>query len=160
RLENAYQQRVFENFKDYARKYSSFTEFPSSAKKFASQGGAEHFLREIQPSLKAGTPPFVPPRRLFQKVELPSEIKPDNPIPTIAQALKPYLRGQTPIQANGQQINLSAAILIPKDFDKMIVRPNQRSQRTSSPDSADSTSGNSVAQVQYWSANASDQKLR
>ena len=67
----------------------------------------------------------------------------------LAQEVKPYLRGERQVEANGQSVSLSAAILIPRDLDQQIVRPGKSSV----------TDGSSSG-VEYWSVNLADTKLR
>jgi ABC-2 type transport system permease protein len=61
--------------------------------------------------------------------------------------LRPYLRSEKWIETDGQWVQLSAAILIPADIEKQIVRPNQKPARLPSG-------------IEYWSGNLADTKLR
>src|SRR5439155_19353346 len=137
RLETLYQQKVLESLNDYARKYcrppatggaaSPLSEFveanPRSVDAFMSKGGKRFFLEQLRPYLKKDAPDFQEPRRLFQPVQLPAAINAGAPLGTIAQELKPYFRGEKQLGANGQQVLLSAAILIPREIEGLIVRP-------------------------------------
>jgi ABC-2 type transport system permease protein len=121
---------------------------------FVAKGGEGFFLAQIAPRLRPGAPPFKEPRRLFQQVKLPPAINPNADLATIAEELKPYLRQDKLIEANGVPVQLAAAILIPPDFQDQIVRPQARSPAAASRPSAP------TRQVQYWSANASDPRFR
>ena len=167
RLESLHQQKVLEALNDYARKYSrplalggpvsplpEFAEAnPRSVAAFMSKGGKRFFLEQLRPQLKNDAPDFQEPRRLFQPVQLPPAISADAPLAALAQDLKPYFRGEKQLDANGQQVLLSAAILIPRDLDSLIIRPRL-------PSSANKADAVSRHQIQYWSANASDSRLR
>ena len=88
RLESIYQQKVLEALHEYARKYSLSStahmtnpvlgEFadanPRSIAAFMNKGGKRFFLEQLQSRLKPGAPDFQEPRRLFQRVPLPSGI--------------------------------------------------------------------------------------
>jgi len=194
RLESLHQQKVLEALNDYARKYSrppafvgaashlgEFSEAnPLSAAAFMSKGGKRYFLEQLKPQLKENAPDFQEPRRLFQPVHLPTAISAEAPLATLAQELKPYFRGEKQLEANGQQVLLSAAILIPRDLENLIIRPRPPSshreadpaprlnteniQATNHPLAASKPGlggpPGPTHQIQYWSANASDSRLR
>jgi ABC-2 type transport system permease protein len=149
-LERSHQKRVLAALSDYARKNAS-SEFKSpSLDKFLSQGSQDVLLEQLKPHLKAGAPPFKSPRRDFQLTTLPSEISREGDIAALAQALRPYLRGEKKIKVNGQSVSLSAAILIPRDLEQQIVRPQNRVDRKLAGANG----------VEYWSGNLADTKLR
>jgi ABC-2 type transport system permease protein len=162
-LEKAHQKRVLEALKDYARKNSLpsaaslLREFDddnrASLDTFTARGGKTGFLEQLQPHLKPGSPSFSDPRRLFQAVNLPADINPNTDLSVLAADLKPYLRGAKQIQADEGLVELRAAILIPRDIEKQIVRP------TSAPNVASGVLA-LPAPIQYWSVNTSDSKLR
>jgi ABC-2 type transport system permease protein len=108
-------------------------------------------LERPRPKSKRGVAAGVEQRRPFQLADLPAGINPEADLAVIAEALKPYLRGAKQIAAAGQEVELSAAILIPKEV--RIIRPQAH---PSTPDPRPST----PAQIQFWSANASDPRLR
>jgi ABC-2 type transport system permease protein len=160
-LEKNYQKRVLEALGDYSRKYSaqpnsnplgldSEGEANRSVETFISKGGKDAALEQLKPNLKAGSPEFQPPRRPYQLVNLPSEISPDSLLSTIADSLKPYLRGEKQLEFNGQPIALSAAILIPGDLESKIIRPKSNHASRLTPHDS---------QIEYWSINASDTRL-
>ena len=191
-MDRAHQKRLLAALQQYARKNSSvpagspassgvadgFGDFnePSSQAldAFTAKGGKDYFLAQLQPNLKPGAPAFIEPRRPFQAVELPSGVKPDSDLASLAQDLKPYLRGQKQVWTDGHPVELSAAILIPRDIENHIIRPGARPakpQRLVAPEPSEGRSeGESPAtrrstpgtasQIQYWSANTSDPKLR
>jgi ABC-2 type transport system permease protein len=176
-LEKNYQRRVIEALGDYARRYSvpqtnssdsnplglnsDGEADPRSVEAFIAKGGKDAALERLKPGLKPDAPAFQPPRRPYQAANLPAEISPDSNLPTIADALKPYLRGEKQIEHNGEPISLSAAILIPSDIESKIVRPqtNHASRPTHDASSA-TNSPLSLSSIQYWSINASDPRLR
>ncbi|HWY74828.1 MAG TPA: ABC transporter permease [Verrucomicrobiae bacterium] len=169
-LEKDYQRRVLEGFRDYtARNVEGKTagasgvikaideingRHPQALETFINHGGAEFYLRQLQPSLKPGAPPFREPRRRFQRVALPSDIiasttngsaASDLDLTTLGQNLKPYLRGQKKIDVDGRPLDLSAAILIPRDIEKQVVRPR-----------AGASTSTGGAAIQYWSVNVAE----
>jgi ABC-2 type transport system permease protein len=169
-LEKNYQRRVLEALGDYSRRYSvpqanssagsnplgldsEGEANPRSTEAFIAKGGKDAALERLKPHLKPDAPAFQPPRRPYQVVNLPPDVAPDSNVPAIADALKLYLRGEKQLEYNGQPIPLSAAILIPKDIEAKIVRP-QAKNTTRNTEPTTSTS------IEYWSINASDPRLR
>jgi ABC-2 type transport system permease protein len=149
RLDRSYQKQVLSELNDYARKNAAAPaagESNPSLDKFISEGGQAHYLEQLQPRLNPGAPSFKPPRRPFARVELPTGLEEQADVPALAQELKPYLRGEKQVQADGQSVSLNAAILIPRDIDQLIVRPGGKW--------VDSKG------VEYWSGNLADNKLR
>ena len=171
RLESIYQQKVLEALHEYARKYSLFStahmtnsvlgEFadanPRSIAAFMNKGGKRFFLEQLQSRLKPGAPDFQEPRRLFQRVPLPSGIRTNASLTTIAQDLKPYFRGEALLEANGKSVALSAAILIPDNIDETIICPSGRGTAKAA---INLPSEIAAHQIQFWSVNTSDSKLR
>jgi ABC-2 type transport system permease protein len=155
RLEKAYQRQVLAALSEYAQKYvvtsaSTDQSTAPSLEKFMSQGGQEFYLGQLKPRLKPEAPPFKSPRRDFQRAKLPASLAKDADLASLAQGLRPYLRGEQKIEVDGQWVPLSAAILIPRDIEKLVVRPQDKSPRP--------TSG--ATGIEYWSGNLADTKLR
>lgn len=149
RLDRAYQRQVLAELNDYARKNAAPRapgESNPSLDQFISQGGQEFYLEQLQPRLDAGAPPFKSPRRPFERVPLPSELKGEGDLADLAQELKPYLRGEKKLEVDGQSISLNAAILIPRDIAQQIVRPKSKAANANG--------------IEYWSGNLADSKLR
>jgi ABC-2 type transport system permease protein len=175
-LEKNYQRRVLEALGDYSRRYSvprpnSSTNSnplgldndgeanPRSVESFISKGGKDAAFERLKPQLKTDAPAFQSPRRPYQIVSLPAEITSDSNLPTIADALKPYLRGDKQLEHNGQQVSLSAAVLVPSDIEAKIVRPIHATRPATAGQHRTPTT-NSLASIEYWSINASDPRLR
>lgn len=153
RLERAQQRKVFEAFTDYARKNAgggnSSNKFnPPSFEQFVSDGEATH-LEKLRPHLRPETPAFKAPRRGFQVVPLPAGLRPDSEWESITERLRPYLRGEKRVEFEGQPVSLSAAILIPADIEKRVVRPQDKDAR-----------GRKSGGIEYWSGNLADTQLR
>lgn len=162
-LEKAHAQRVLEALNEYAHDnlapgsrpapaaaLDPLAEFspgnPQALEAFLSKGGEAFYLAQLRPRLKPGAPPFEAPRRLFQSAKLPDGVKADAGLADVAESLRPYLRGEKKVQAAaGQWTALSAAILIPHEVDRLVVRPG-----APPPTQA----------IEYWSANASEFSLR
>ncbi len=155
RLERSHQRKVFDAFNEYARKNSvsdngtnKFT--PPTFEQFSAVGGEAAALDKLQPHLRPGTPAFKSPRRDFQSAPLPGGLRTDSDWAAITERLRPYLRGEKQIEVNGQWVSLSAAILIPADIEKQIVRPQEQNSR----DKKNATG------IEYWSGNLADTQLR
>jgi ABC-2 type transport system permease protein len=164
-LDRDYQEKVLAALNEYAGKYAAapgkgeggppgeplkdFAEGnPQAVQNFISKGGQAFFLEQLRPRLNSGAPAFKAPRRLFQRDPLPAGIDGSKDLETVAEGLKPYLRGDQQIVVDGQSHELSAAILIPRDLDEQIVRPGKTATRAAEHP------------IQYWSANASESALR
>jgi len=130
-LERVYQTKVSEALNDYIRKncQPGYTENDgaTSVEALLKNGGYEVFLNSIKSHLKPGAPPFKEPRREFQRVPLPPGIEASGSLGSLAAALKPYLRGEDQFELIGRPVSLYAAVLIPRELDKQIVRNKHRS---------------------------------
>ncbi len=151
KIESGYQRRLYNELQDYARRNSTaagdvgkFT--PPSFDEFKEMGEAG-FLEKLRLHLRSGSPPFKVPRRDFLQATLPSNVNIEAPLETIAEQLRPYLRGEKRVKVDGQSVSLTAAILIPADIDKQVVRPGAK------------RSG-SANGIEYWSGNLADTQLR
>jgi ABC-2 type transport system permease protein len=89
-------------------------------------------------------------QRPFQGATLPAMIDTNADLATLSRDLKPYLRREKNVEANGAPVELYAAILIPRDIEKQIVRPHAKADGTNA-------AGNGI---EYWSANLADTTLR
>jgi ABC-2 type transport system permease protein len=155
RLERAHQRKVFDAFTEYVRKNASASNGTNSFvapsfEQFTGAGGEASFVDKLQSHLRPGTPPFKAPRRDFQTAPLPSGLRVDSDLEAITERLRPYLRGEKKLDANGQSVSLSAAILIPADIEKQIVRPQDKNARGKK----------SPTGIEYWSGNLADTQLR
>lgn len=155
RLEQGQQRREWDALNDYARKNADTVvgakEFPFPPyDEFESRGGVAGYLEMLQPYLRAGAPPFKAPRPDFLAAPLPAGLRADGALETLVERLRPYLRGEQKLEVAGQKVSLSAAILIPADIERQIVRPRDQRARSGAP-----TGG-----IQYWSGNLADTKLR
>ena len=142
KLERSYQGQVFAALKEYGRKYADPGNAPGSLDEFISSGGQSNYLAQLQSRLKPGAPPFKPPRRAFQMAPLPDGLNADAEIATLAQELKPYLRGERQAEVEGQKVSVAAAILIPRDIDQQIRRPKDKSATGQG--------------IEYWAGNLAD----
>lgn len=169
-LERGHQQKVIEALRDYARRNAispagsgappssdllkDFDETnPATLENFIAKGGMGVFLERLRPRLRLDAPSFKEPRRLFQRIPLPTGFNTEGGLAELSDGLKPYLRGEQRTEFQGQQIPISAAILIPADIDQRVIRPRTRA-------AAAVQLPNEKHQIQYWSANASDFTLR
>jgi ABC-2 type transport system permease protein len=159
-LEQEYQRGVLQALNAYARQnalrdpaiadrplWEQFgDENAETVAAFLRAGGKESYLRELGRVIRAGAPQFAEPRRLFQRVTVPMG-KPDS-LSSVAEELRPYLRGDKQVDAAGIQVRLDAAILIPRQIEEQIVRPGAR------PGNAGPIG------IQYWSGNLAEKNLR
>jgi ABC-2 type transport system permease protein len=169
-LEKRHQRRVFDALREYAKKHAQPADpatvrsnarepdvlkelaasGPDAVDRFIHRGGKEFYLREIESRLKPGAPEFVVPKRELQRVPLPADVRADSDLTVLAQALKPYLRGERKIDVDGHPAGIFAAILIPADVERHIVRPGFPSTSTNL----------SPGGIEYWSGNLADDNLR
>lgn len=171
-VDRAYQQRMLGALHDYARKntlpgsasaiapgrdaLADFVESnPKALENFINKGGSKFFLEQLQPRLKPGAPAFESPRHLFARAALPPALGARTNLASLAEDLRPYLRGETRVETDNGPVELSAAILIPAAIDEFVVRPHAGSKGPHPPQTA-----GEPRQIQYWSINASDFTLR
>jgi len=155
RLERAYQRHVYEALNEFAgrnaQQDSAGNRFaPPPFEEFMNTGGQKAFLGKLLPFLGDAVPEFKAPRRDFQRVELPGDVNPEADLDVIVEKLRPYLRGEKRIDHKNQQVGLNAAILIPRDIERQVVRPGGK--RASSDSRSDG--------IEYWSGNLADTQLR
>ncbi|MFM8497322.1 MAG: ABC transporter permease, partial [Planctomycetia bacterium] len=94
-------------------------------------------------------PPFVQPRKLFVRVDLPAGIDPQAGPSAVAEALRPWLRGERKVEIDGRPTDLFAAVIVPEDIADHVSRPGGVPRV---PEPGES--------VQYWAANLADTDLR
>ena len=90
---------------------------------------------------------FKPPGPRFERVQLPSGLSQQDPIDTLAQQLRPWLRDEKKISVNDTERGLFAAILIPADLESL-SKPGRLASDPSRP-----------VGIQYWSGNLADTAL-
>src|SRR5271157_755254 len=84
----------------------------------------ESRLDQLKPRSPPATNASKAPQRPFQPATVPAMIDTNASLASLARDLKPWLRGEKNVQANGREVKLDAAILIPRDIEKQIVRPH------------------------------------
>ena len=163
-LEKLHQRELLQALNDYARKYAlpapgtaaitnhdPLVEFGNAGSRavesFMGKGGQAYYLDCLRGRLKAEAPPFAAPRRQFQQVPLPLSVDDRTEVESLVELLKPYLRGEKKVLWQGRSVNLAEAILIPRDVESQIVRP-QSPQPKGGPG------------IQCWSVNSADNRLR
>lgn len=152
RLERAYQRQVLAELNNYARKHQAGADGlnPPSLDQFIEQGGQAGYLERLANRLNSDAPKFTPPRRDFQLVAPPVAVDKDAELTAVVETMRPFLRGEKKLEVDEQHVPLSAAILIPADIEKQIVRP------LSSPARGKEGSNG----IEYWSGNLADTHLR
>ncbi len=117
---------------------------------FLEQGGAQSLLAALADVLDPDAAPFEEPKRSFRRVEPPPGIDPRADLAETAAALKPYLRGETEIEVDGEPARLFSAILIPEEPGRSIAPAGALDA---------GALGAGPPAVQYWSVNLADDEL-
>jgi ABC-2 type transport system permease protein len=89
---------------------------------------------------------FVPPTPRFAEVPLPADVRDEDSLETVAEALRPWLRGDRKLASAGGESSLFAAVLIPANLAELAARPMV-------------VGTNGAAGLQYWSENLADTAL-
>jgi len=122
---------------------------PELLDEFLGKGGLDVVMKEVRPKLKDGAGEFTPPRQSFQEVPLPEGIDRELPPAELAEALKPYLRGERSIRVDGEEVELFAAVIVPEDIFARAVKPPMVT-----------LPGSEKLGIQYWSVNLADEDLK
>jgi ABC-2 type transport system permease protein len=117
---------------------------------FLKNGGLAAALAQVRPMLAEDAGEFTEPRRSFKRVPLPEGIAPELAPDELAEALKPYLRGDSKVMVDGERTELFAAVIIPEDVLERVVRPGVMP----------ALPGSERQGIQYWSANLADEDLK
>ncbi|MFC1706282.1 ABC transporter permease [Planctomycetota bacterium] len=118
---------------------------------FLDSGGIDFALRQIRPFLREDAPEFEEPRHKFRRLPLPGDVPVEADLDTVAQELKPYLRGERKVAGTGgETAKLFAAILVPSGVEERVVRPGLLASITR----------NKRSGIQYWGINLADQELQ
>jgi ABC-2 type transport system permease protein len=104
------------------------------------------------PLLKSAASTSEPASRAFEELRLPEGIDPQGRLGDIAEALKPYLRGAKKLNFQGEEVTLSAAVLVPSGIESQIIRPPANGQKIQKHPAQSQ-------QIQFWSVNNSDNRL-
>lgn len=89
---------------------------------------------------------FVAPKPRFAEVPLPEGVRDEGSLETVAEALRPWLRGDRKLASAAGETGLFAAVVIPANLAELAARPN--------PAGTNVTAG-----LQYWSENLADTAL-
>lgn len=149
-LDQGYRKQSQEKLTEHLRRYA----LPETAAETAT--GAKRDLERwhletnpatasamLQPWLRPGSPPLEKPRKPFQRVPLTGPLSAQTNWTALAEALRPFVRGDQRWRFNDQWVDIHAAILIPPHFEF-------QGTTTNAP----------AAEIQYWSGNLADTKLR
>lgn len=132
-------------------------------------GGFDALVEAARPQLAEDAGEFEIPRRFFESLPVPADL--DLDVATaepeeIAEALKPYLRGEKEILVDGDPVQVFAALIIPADVDSHFDPASEdepeedRGLIGAVSDAASAlTGGNTPPPVQYWSGNLADSDL-
>jgi ABC-2 type transport system permease protein len=121
---------------------------PAAVDMFVSQGGVAMALGLVRSQLKPDAPPFEEPRRPYVRVKLPAEVDPHDSAEVVAEALRPWLRGERQVADDERNVDLFAAVVVPPAVIDHVIRPG------SLP-----TQPTPEASVQFWAANLADTDL-
>lgn len=123
---------------------------PETVDEFLKNGGLKAALAQLGSLLKADAPEFVEPKRPFRRVELPAGLDATQAPNDLAEALKPYLRGERDITVDGEPAELFAAVIVPADIFERTLRPG----------AMPALPGTEKLGIQYWSSNLADEDLK
>jgi ABC-2 type transport system permease protein len=123
---------------------------PEALDAFLQPGGFEVAEKQVRPLLEPDAGAFTPPRRAFRRVPLPEDVDATLPPAQLAEALKPYLRGERKVFVDGEPAELFAALIVPSDVLAQVVRPG----------SPPELPGSERRGIQYWSSNLADEDLK
>ena len=154
-LEQQYQRMTLSRLNEYARENRVRlpdalrpleSESPEAVDKFVQLGGSAFYLDTLKPHLPPGAAPFIEPRRLYLRVDLPFATPPDPE--AAAQQLRRGLTGGELFLDQGlkKRFAVDVAIIIPPDIAEFTTRPGQMPLEN--------------VGVQYWSRNLADKSLR
>ena len=128
---------------------------PQAVDVFVSKGGVDMALALMKGRLQADAPPFVEPRRAFVRMALPAEINrllenKGEQVDTaaIAEALRPWLRGDRQLATDDGELSLFAAVIIPPEITTHVIRPGSIPVQPAID-----------ASVQFWATNLADTDL-
>jgi ABC-2 type transport system permease protein len=164
-LDRLHEKSVAREFKSYVQKHGETKQAPSAkdlenAKAVSAEDlDVEHLseadakskiaLLRLMGGIKSGAPDFEAPRRPFKRVTPPEGVDPAAEPAAVAEALRPYLRGDRKITVDGEEAELFASLIIPKDVDERVERPGDKRKKRADRDG-----------TQYWSSNLADSDLR
>lgn len=121
---------------------------PTAVDTFVSKGGVAMALTMLSGQLKPDAPPFEEPRRPYVRVPLPEGVNPEAPANEVAEALRPWLRGDRQVADGDREVDLFAAVVIPPAVVDHVIRPGGLPQQPT-PETS----------VQFWAANLADTDL-
>ena len=129
-------------------------------------GGFDKLVEQARPQLSEEAGDFEQPRRFFRSVAVPGDLGVDlaeAEADEIAEAIKPYLRGEKEVMFEGEPVQLFAALIIPANVDTHL--DPQKEEDSGGVIGAISdvataiTGGGQKPPVQYWSGNLADSDL-
>lgn len=131
--------------------------------------GFNKLVEAARPQLAEDAGEFEIPRRFFESLSVPADLEVDVATAEpeeIAEALKPYLRGEKEILVDGEPVQVFAALIIPSDVDSHFDPASEGEPKEDRgfigavSDAASAlTGGNTPPPVQYWSGNLADSDL-
>jgi ABC-2 type transport system permease protein len=134
--------------KAMAEKWAS--DNPDTLEEFLKNGGLAFALAQVKGMLKDDAPAFEEPKRPFREVDLPEGLERKLAPNELAEALKPYLRGERSVVVEGETADLFAAVIIPGDILERTIRPG----------GMPALPGSEKLGIQYWSSNLADDDLK
>ncbi|MDE0895400.1 MAG: ABC transporter permease [Planctomycetota bacterium] len=111
-------------------------------------------------------PPFEMPQARFQEVPLPIEMDADLTADELAKLLRPYLRGEKTVAFEDENVDLFAAVLLPRDIQESVDRPGLAGLIKIATDSEAASNAEAAGEVvsrkggQFWAANLADSDLK
>lgn len=128
--------------------------------------GFDVMVERARPQLAEDAGEFEVPRRFFRSVGVPEDLGVDPATASadeVAEALKPYLRGDKEILLDEKPVQIFAALIIPADVDERFDPQEDEGSGgvigAISEGMSALTGGNQPPPVQYWSGNLADSDL-
>jgi ABC-2 type transport system permease protein len=126
--------------------------------------GFEQLVAGAQSRLAKDAPEFEIPRRFFRSIPVPEDLEIDPmkaSVDEVAEALKPYLRGEREVTVDGKPVQVFAALVIPADVDKHFDPVEETGGLIGAVNDGIKaiTGANQGPPVQYWSSNLADEGL-
>ena len=117
------------------------------------EGGVDALLAAMEPELLEDRPEFVAPRPDFLEVELPAALAAETDMQALVEGLRPYLRGDSMLEAEGQPVELFAAVLIPDGVEESATGGGGLAGLMAA-------AGEDAPTIQYWGTNLADSALK
>ena len=143
---------------------------PAQFEALLQPGGFDELVEAARPQLAEDAGEFEVPRRFFESVGVPTDLEIDATTAEpeeVAEALKPYMRGEKELLVDGEPVQVFATLIIPADVDSHFDPVDEEDEPEEDRGTIGAISdaaialagGNTPPPVQYWSGNLADSDL-